>query len=262
MVEWIPVYFSEERMQRIIGEDATPQMVKINEKTTEPDDEGNAVSRVKNDLSVGVYDVVMDTGPGYETKREEGAENLIDLMKIGPLAEIIAKAGPDLVLRSIDHPYMQELADRLQASNPEGLKKILEGLSSRAKSIVQALANELQAANQKVQELEQDLKGGITKAHLAAVTKAHDTEVRARTAIHDVDSRDRTKVDVAEIQAASKILDTRVAANSASDQAERQFLHAGQQAELDRQFQSSESAADRIIQKSQPEDAPQGQGAQ
>ncbi len=256
MVPWIQVYYSEERMQRIIGEDSTPEMVKINHQGGEVDEE-SGVAKVKNDMSVGTYDIVMDTGPGYETKREEGAENLIDLMKVGPLAEIIAKTGPDLVFRSIDHPYMQELADRLMATNDDGMEKIMEGLSARAKNIVQALQKELQALKQENQTLQQDLKGGITKAHLAAAVQAHDTEIKARTTIHDVDSRDRTKVDVAEIQAASKILDTRVAANGASDQAERQFLHEGQQAELDRQFTSSEAAADRILQASS-QDQPQG----
>ena len=254
MVPWIQIYFSEARMQRIIGEDSTPQMVKLNEQTTDQDDDGNAIDKVKNDMSIGTYDIVMDTGPGYETKREEGADNMIDLMKVGPLAEIIAKTGADLVFRAIDHPYMQELADRLQATNPDGLQKIMAGLSSRAKSIVQAMQKQIDALKQENQTLQQDLKAGITKAHLAAAVKAHDTEVKARTTIHDVDSRDRTKVDVAEIQAASKILDTRVAANSASDQAEREFLHQGQQAELDRQFQSSESAADRILQASQQDE--------
>ena len=73
MVEWIPYYFTEDRMQRIIGEDSTPEMVPINKQEM---DESSGVQRIKNDLSVGRYDVVMDTGPGYETKREEGAQNL------------------------------------------------------------------------------------------------------------------------------------------------------------------------------------------
>jgi polyhydroxyalkanoate synthesis regulator phasin len=194
MVEWIPFYFSEERMQRIIGEDSTPTMVKINEQTQEPGPDGSSVSKIKHDLSVGRYDVVMDTGPGYETKREEGAENLIDLLKVGPLAEIIAKQGSDLVFRSIDHPYMQELADRLMASNPEGLQKIMEGLSSRARSIVQSLWNQVQALQQQNQQLQQDLKGGITKAHLAAVTKAHDTNVMAQVKMHDTQTRADTEI--------------------------------------------------------------------
>ena len=253
MVEWIPVYFSEERMQRIIGEDSTPQMVKINEKMQD-----NGVTRIKNDLSVGRYDVVMDTGPGYETKREEGAENLIDLLKTPALAEIISKVAPDLVFRSIDHPYMQELADRLVANTEDGIETILEGLSERAQSIVKALAAQNKALTQQLQAAQQDLKGGITKAHLAAVVKAHDTEIRGRTAIHDTDSKARTAISVAEIQAASKILDTRVAANAASDQAERAFLHAGQQAELDRAHEDSQAEADRIMQASEQDQPTQG----
>jgi hypothetical protein len=260
MVPWIQVYFSEERMQRVIGEDSTPQMVKLNEQTTEPgENEGDdPVAKVKNDMSIGTYDIVMDTGPGYETKREEGADNMIDLMRVGPLAEIIAKTGADLVFRAIDHPYMQELADRLQATNPDGLEKIMEGLSSRAKSIVQALQKQVDALKQENQTLQQDLKAGITKAHLAAAVKAHDTEVKARTTIHDVDSRDRTKSDVAEITTAGKMMDSRAERDHTTALSERDMLHSADQAERDREFTSSESAADRILQQANQDQSTQG----
>ena len=191
MVEYIPHVYTEERMQRIIGEDSTPTMVKLNEKTTD-----GGITKLKNDLSVGRYDVVMDTGPGYETKREEGAENLLEMMKTPALAELVAKTGADLVFRSIDHPYMQELADRVMAANPEGLEKIMEGLSERAKSIVQSLASENQQLKQQLQQVQQDLKLGLSKAHMAAVVKAHDTETRAGT-----------DVAIEEIRAAGKIID-------------------------------------------------------
>ena len=84
-LDYFPVYYSTERMQRIIGEDGVPSMVGINQFDA-------SIGRVKNDLTVGRYDVVMDTGPGYETKRIEGAEAMIDLLKT-PLAEPIAKSG-------------------------------------------------------------------------------------------------------------------------------------------------------------------------
>lgn len=252
MVEWFPVYFAEKgRMQRIIGEDSTPEMVKLNETTQDEDESGNAIDKIKNDLSVGTYDVVMDTGPGYETKREEGAENLIDLMKVGPLAEIIAKTGADLVFRSIDHPYMQELADRLQATTPDGLKKVMEGLSSRARSVVQALMKQNDALKQELQTITQDMKAGITKTHLTAAAKAHDTEVTARTKIHDTESRDRTALQVAEIKEGGSIIDSRVANKHEADMAERALLHGAEQAEMDRQHASGEAAADRIMQASQ-----------
>lgn len=173
MVEWMPHVYPEERMQRIIGEDGQPSLIKINERVgTDP-----AIQAVKNDLSVGRYDVVMDTGPGYETKREEGAENLLTLLQVEPLAEIVARVGPDLVFRSIDHPYMQELADRITAQTPDGLRKLMAEMPAQAKSVIQALANE----NGKLKQALQNEQSGLTKAHLTAVTKAHDTETRART---------------------------------------------------------------------------------
>jgi len=231
MVEWIPFYYPEPgRVQRIIGEDSTPHMVTLNQKTQETGPDGQAIERVKNDLSVGRYDVVMDTGPGYETKREEGAENLIDLLRVGPLAEIIAKTGPDLVFRSIDHPYMQELADRLSAQNPEELKKIMEGLSSRARSIVQALSNQVQALTQQNQQLQQDLKVGLTKTHMIETVKAHGIEVDAQTKVHDTETRAGTALAVEEIRAGGKILDTHAQAGHDAAAAER-MVQAGLNAE-------------------------------
>lgn len=248
MVEWIPFYFPEEgRIQRIIGEDSTPQMVTLNER--DPD---NPEGKLKNDLSVGRYDVVMDTGPGYETKREEGAENLVDLLKVPALAEIIAKTGSDLVFRSIDHPYMQELADRLTAQNPEGLKKIMEGLSSRARSIVQALANENAALKQQLQAAQQDLKADITKAHLAATVKAHDTNVMAATKVHDTETRAHTALAVEEIRAGGKIIDSTAGRGHEAQMLERQLLHDATQAAAGRDQQSAESAADRAASQQQP----------
>ena len=246
MVEWIPFYFSEQRMQRIIGEDSTPRMVTLNHEQV---DDETGVKRVKNDLSVGRYDVVMDTGPGYETKREEGAENLLDMLQIQGLAEIVAKTGPDLVFRSIDHPYMQELADRLMAATPEGMEKIMEGLSSHARSVVQYMSNENKALKQQLQEAQQEMKSGVAKAHIAAVTKVHDIDVSARTKIHDTDTKASTALAVAEISAAGKLIDSRAAHGHEADMVERQMLHGAQQAEISRQHASSESAADRILQQ-------------
>jgi hypothetical protein len=229
MVEWIPVYFSESRMQRIIGDDSVPEMVQINGQET---DEESGVYKVKNDLSVGIYDVSMDTGPGYETKREEGAENLIQLVKIPVLADLIAKVAPDLVFRSIDHPYMEELADRLAAQTPDGLKKIMDSLPKRAKAIVNALSKENEGLKKALQEAEQEKKYGLAKAHLQATVKAHDIDTRAAVEResdagwqaeerYDTDTKAHVALTVAEIGAAGKLLDSHVNAAHASEAAER-----------------------------------------
>jgi hypothetical protein len=164
LLEYIPKYLTVGQMQRIIGEDGTPEVIKVSEK-------------LKNDLEVARFDVVMDTGPGYETKREEGADTLINLLKIPALAQIVANTRPDLVFRTLDHPYMQELADAIVAQTPEGLEKLMKDMDPRAKSVIMGLMNQV---NKLKQQLQKD-ESGVTKAHIAAVTKVHDTETRART---------------------------------------------------------------------------------
>lgn len=168
IAEYAPHVLSEGQMQRIIGEDGKPTLEQV-------------TAKLKHDLMIAKFDVVMDTGPGYETKREEGAETLINLLKIGPLAQIVASVGADLVFRSLDHPYMQELADRISAQTPEGLKKLMEELPERARSVIQALANQ----NQKLQQAIQKLQSGEVKSQIAAEAKIHDTAVRAQTAKED-----------------------------------------------------------------------------
>ena len=220
MAEWFPVYYSEDRMQRIIGEDSTPQMVPINKAEV---DEETGITKIKNDLSIGRYDVVMDSGPGQETKREEAAENMIELVKIPALAELIVQKGADLLFRSIDHPYMQELADRLVADNPEGMQKVLDGLNSKAKAIVQYFIGQNKQLQQKLQQVEADLKYGITKTHLQETVKAHkieednktkrhDTETRAETQRFDTEASGEVALKVAEIRVGGQLLNTHVEA--------------------------------------------------
>lgn len=211
ILSWTPAYFPEpNRLQRIIGEDSTPKMIKLNETVNEGQG-AQAIKRVQNDMTVGLYDVVMDTGPGYETKREEGAEALLELVNSTALGPEIAKVGPDLVVRSIDHPYMQELADRFSAMTPDGLQKVMETLPDRAKSLVQSLANE----NAQLKQALQAAQSGITKEHMKSVTKVHDTEVKAKT-----------QLQVAEIKAGAQLMNTNVEAEHHHREAERMIEEA------------------------------------
>ena len=117
-------------------------------------------------------------------------------------------------------------SDRISASNPEGLQKILDGLSGRAKSIVQALFNEVQSLQKQNQGLMQDLKSGITKAHLDATTKAHNTEVVSETKLKESAMDYRKAIAVAEIHAGASLLNTRAEAKHHQEEAERMIQEA------------------------------------
>lgn len=226
MLDWIPAYYSEPgRIQRIIGEDSTPEIVNLNEK-----DESEGIKKVKNDLSVGRYDVVMDVGPGYETRREEGAEALLQLVNSSALGQKISQVGADLVVRSIDAPYMQELADRFSAMTPEGLQKVMEGMPERARSIITAISAENDQLKQALQKAEMEAKYRITAAHLQATTKAHDTELRSQTTIEKTHLETHRALAVEEIKAGASLLNTHAEAKHHKEAAER-MIQESQKAE-------------------------------
>ena len=228
-LDLIPYYYSQEKMQRIIGEDGVPSMVAINQPRPNP---STGVMELSHNMTVGKYDVVMDTGPGYETKRQEGAENMLDLLRT-PLAEPIAKTGADLIVRNMDFAGAEDLADRLMPLNEQGMQKAMENLPHEAKGIVQALQIQNQQLQQELQKTQMELKYKVTteqgwmqvereKMHVAAVTKVHDTDRRAQTTL-----------EAAEIKEAGSLLDTHVQGKYDAA-ARKDELAAAKQAERDK----------------------------
>lgn len=232
LFDLIPYYYTNEQEQRIIGEDGVPQMVWINQKVQ--DESGEWI--VKNDMTVGEYDVVMDTGPGYDTKRLEGSEALTAMLGT-PMGEVITHAAPDIVMRSYDFPYADEIADRLLPQSPEGMKKAMESLPKQAQSIVQALQGQLQQAQQKMQQMAADLKYGLTKtlhqdatklqiAHLDDQRSEEDTHMETSTTVFDTHFKGDTAIKVAEIKAGAQLLNTHVEAEHNRKAAEELLKHA------------------------------------
>ena len=89
--------------------------VTINEPTAE--------DRLLNDLTVGKYDVEVQAGPSFGTKRQEAAETMMEMIKSFP------GAGPllgDLIARNMDWPDADKVADRLKAMLPPEIKALEE----------------------------------------------------------------------------------------------------------------------------------------
>jgi hypothetical protein len=231
LLELIPYYYDTPRMQRILGEDGVPQVVTLNER--EKDESG--VERVKNDVTVGRYAVVMDTGPGYATKREEAAENMIELLGT-PLGEVVVKTGPDILLRNMDFYGADELADRAAVTTPGGMEKIMEGLPKQAQTIIGALQAQLQQKDQELQNAFLEIKYGQSKEQL-----------RIQGTLEKTDKDNRTKLVLAGLDTDTKLEIEDSKATTARDVAE---IHAGAQL-LNSQAESrhEEKMADRMIEQ-------------
>jgi hypothetical protein len=154
LLDLIPIYYDTQRAVRILGIDGKPNTVTINEKVR---DEAGAIVKVLNDVTVGTYDVVMDVGPGYDTKREEAAEQMMDLLRVVPQA---AQVGADILVRNLDWPGAEQLADRLAAANPLAKmdEQIGDDVPDQAKALIMQLQAQVQQMQQALQSAEMDKK--------------------------------------------------------------------------------------------------------
>jgi Skp family chaperone for outer membrane proteins len=111
LVDLIPKIYDTERVVRLMGDDGKETWEKVNvvDRMT-----GKVVA---NDLSLGRYDVVIDAGPGYMTKRMEAAEGLVQLSQAAPqFAPILIPR----IAKNLDWPEAQEIGDEIkQASQPQ-----------------------------------------------------------------------------------------------------------------------------------------------
>lgn len=238
LLSLIPHYYDTPRMQRIIGEDGLPDMQLINatQPTGQQTPTGAAIMEVKNDLKVGRYDVVMDTGPGYETKRLEGANSMLELLKT-ELAKPITAVGADLVVRSMDFAGADDLANRLMPTNPAGMQKAIAALPKEAQGVVQALQGQLQQLQQQNQGLQIQLKFKTDIEHGWMSVERDKINAQLKSA-KDADNTKQldahlhatTARDVAEIYTAGQLLDTHVEAAHESV-ARRETLAAAEKAE-------------------------------
>lgn len=154
LLDLIPHYYDTQRVIRILGIDGVPQTLTINEKQR---DEMGAIQAVLNDVTVGTYDVVMDTGPGYQTKRQENSEMLLGLLKVLPQ---VGQTAGDLVVRQMDFEAAQGVADRLAAANPLAMaeKELPKDLPDEVKALIANLQGTVQQMQQALQQAELEKK--------------------------------------------------------------------------------------------------------
>jgi hypothetical protein len=210
LLDLIPFVYSEERVMRIIGADGQPDLVNINQRQAD----AYGVEKVLNDVTVGEYDVVMDTGPGYASKRIQAIEAMMPLMSGNP--ELFNVAG-DLVFRNMDFPGAEVIADRLAAANPMAqiddkspVPPQVQMQLAQNQAQMQQMAQQIQALQMTIkqrQDIEQVRQDSETKRELLRQTaKAHNTETMAEVKVNDQNTRAITSQNKTEIDAIVQLL--------------------------------------------------------
>lgn len=181
----IPRYYDTPRAVRILGDDETPQGVKVNQPFPkgQPNPETGAVEMAMHDLSVGKYDVTITTGPSYSTLRQEAAEAMVSFGQSWP--KLMDIAG-DKVVRAMDWPGADEIADRIEKTIPKELRDDGEDQSANmvqtpkgpvpVEQASQMLAQMEQGLKEMSQQL-QEASSGIEKAKIDAASRERVAEI-------------------------------------------------------------------------------------
>lgn len=175
LVDLIPKIYDTDRAIRILGEDGNEEIVRINEVF-----ERKGKPTVF-DLSRGKYDVTVNTGPSFETKRQEAVQAMLEFTKAQP--QSAALIG-DLLVKNMDWPGSADIAERLkkviQMQNPGIIEDAKDG---QKEQVPQAAQAQMQQMNQMIEQLTQQLD---EKSEMVR-TKSIEIESRERIAMKELE---------------------------------------------------------------------------
>lgn len=203
LIDLIPKVYDTARSARIIGENEEQKVIRVNEPFEE-----NGKS-VLYQLDVGKYDVTIDVGPSFASKRQEAATSMMEVTRSMP--QLMQIAG-DILVKNMDWPGAQELADRIKKTLPPGLaddpKKPsplppqVQQQMNQMNQMIESMTQQLQTANQKIEtkSIELESRERIEMAKL----ETHATiELAKLTAKEDLQL---LQYQIAELDARQKML--------------------------------------------------------
>ena len=109
LIETIPVVYDTQRQFAIVGMDGTESMVTLNQEIY--DQQSQRMIKI-NSLNAGKYKVVADAGPAFTNRLEAGLAAMLEYAAIDPS---IVQQGGDLMLKAIDAPLVDKMAERKRA---------------------------------------------------------------------------------------------------------------------------------------------------
>jgi hypothetical protein len=189
IVDLIPKIYDTQRVARIIGVDGEVSMVKFNPEQPEPvkeirDQMGALIEKIYNP-SVGTYDVMVTTGPGYMTKRQEALDAMSQILQSNP--QLWTVAG-DLFIKNMDWPGAQEMAERFKKILDP--KVLSQGDQSpelmQAQQQIEAMTQELNQMTQIMQNVQDSVaQREVDIKEFKAQVDAYDAETKRISAVQN-----------------------------------------------------------------------------
>ena len=243
LIDLIQKYYDTKRVVRVLGLDGNMEHAVLDpnhpeaygeQQTTEDD-----IQKIFNP-SLGQYDVVIDTGPSFQTQRQEGYASMMELASRSP--QLMQIAG-DIIMRNADYPGADKIADRLAKALPPALQEQKSGKDEQLAQVsqqAQQMSQQLQMMNQQLQETQaklQQSESGVQKTQL---------EMQYKMQLAEFDSQIEEQKQIRALQAEFRLEEYRAQLEDQRRQREIQaeLYQAEQDAKLKRESQGMTIAGD------------------
>lgn len=164
LIDLIPKIYDTARTARIIGDDGEQKIVRLNTTFNEDGEERLYA------LDTGKYDVTVDVGPSFASKRQEAVQAMLEITRAYP--QIAGVAG-DLIMKNMDVPGAQEISDRLKKTLPP------EMLDEKGKDIPPQVQAKIAQMNQFIEQLTEQLNEANQDLNQKRLEFEHEKEMKA-----------------------------------------------------------------------------------
>lgn len=193
----IPKIYDTPRIIRILGDDGVEDSALVNAQYHQQGEQ--QIANPNNelyDLTTGKYDVIIEIGPSYNSKKEKSAELLVELVRGNPA---LAASTSDLLAKLIDAPM--EIQDRLRMLLPPQIVTNLKSKDPGKDALIVQLDQLIQNMQQQIAALTAQLKSKMdlenaktereliksqTQIKAALIENEHAVAKEQHRAAHDV----------------------------------------------------------------------------
>lgn len=203
LIGLFPILYDTEMVRRIVGSDGDSELVRLNAQPKTQDEQSRAINGILNDMSIGRFDVRIDTGPSFNTQREQSFELMMQLVQSNPaLFNLVA----DLIV--INSPLLnaKEIAERVKMLVPPqamGKDKIDP---EQAKAQIQQLDQVVQKMTQDLEMLQQELNDKDAQRNFEMMK----VELQAQKDIQVAQINASSRSDVQELRGVVELLKQRI----------------------------------------------------
>ena len=183
LIGLFPILYDTEMVRRIIGADGESELVKLNAQPENQDEQSKAINGVLNDMSLGRFDIRMDTGPSFNTQREQSFTLMMQLVQSNPsLFNIVA----DLIIMNSPLLNSKEIAERVKMLVPPqalGKDKIdpeqAKAQITQLDQLVQKQVADLESLQQQLNDKNADRNIEMMKVQLQAEKDIQVAQINA-----------------------------------------------------------------------------------